>query len=194
MVLGIDKVMELIKTKRLVEDLDESNTNLEGCGVDLRIGEIYEMSDDKGFLFIETRKTPNFKLIAKYEKDKSTKVVLKPRRVYSATTIETINTPENLMGWFIPRSTFYKCGIVVQGVRTDPGYRGKFSFVLINNSDKDFEIEMGARIANMVFHRIDGESNLYKGQWQGGRAFIGRKEKQTKHGFKKETVASAESD
>ena len=178
MILGIDKVLELIKTKKLIEELDENNVNFEGCGVDLRIGELYEMDDDKGFLHVETRKSPSFRLIAKFEEGKPVKVKLKPGKTYSATTIEKINTPEDLFGWFIPRSTLYKCGIVVQGIRTDPGYRGKFSFVMTNASKNDFEIEMGARIANMVFHKVEGKANLYKGQWQGGRAFIPEAEKQ----------------
>ncbi|NIO44869.1 MAG: hypothetical protein GTN36_04950 [Candidatus Aenigmarchaeota archaeon] len=180
MILGIDKVLELIKTKNLVEGLDQEHLNFEGCGIDIRIGELYEMVEDEGFLHIETRKTPNFKLIAEYDKEKPIKIKLKPGKVYSATTIEKINTPEDLFGWFIPRSTLYKCGIVVQGIRTDPGYKGKFSFIMINTSNKDFEIQMGARIANMVFHKVEGKANLYKGQWQGGRAFIPKEEKQVK--------------
>jgi deoxycytidine triphosphate deaminase len=180
MILGVDKVLELIKTKKLIEGLDEEEINFEGCGVDLRIGELYEMEEGEGFLYIETRKTPNFKLIAKYEKNKSLKIKLEPGKTYSVTTVETINTPEDLFGWFIPRSTLYKNGIVVQGIRTDPGYRGKFSFVLTNVSKRPFEIEMGARIANMVFHSVEGKTNLYKGQWQGGRAFIENEEKQVK--------------
>ena len=91
-----------------------------------------------------------------------------------------MKSPSDLVGWFIPRSTFYKCGIVVQGIRTDPGYSGHFSFVLTNTSHKDFEIEMGARVANMVFHKVDGKTNKYIGQWQGGRAFIEKEEVQTK--------------
>ena len=178
MIIGIDKVLELIKTKNLIEGLDVDNQNFEGCGVDVRIGELYEMEEDEGFLHIDTRKSPNFKLVAKFEDGKPVKVKLKPGKTYSGTTIETINTPEDLFGWFIPRSTLYKCGIVVQGIRTDPGYSGKFSFILTNTSNNDFEIEMGARIANMVFHRVDGKANLYKGQWQGGRAFIAEAEKQ----------------
>jgi len=178
MIIGIDKVLELIKNKKLIEGLDESDLNFEGCGVDVRIGELFEMVEDEGFLHIETRKSPNFKLVAKFEKNKPVKFKLKPGKTYSATTIETINTPEDLFGWFIPRSTLYKCGIVVQGIRTDPGYKGKFSFVMTNISKNDFEIEMGARIANMVFHKVEGKANLYKGQWQGGRAFIPEAEKQ----------------
>lgn len=180
MILGIDKLVELIKTKNLIEGLDTENLNLEGCGIDLRIGEIYEMDQEEGFLHIEKRKTPDFKPLAKYDKQNPIKIKLKPGGIYSATTIEKINTPKDLVGWFIPRSTFYKCGILVQGIRTDPGYKGKFSFVLTNTSSKEFEIEMGARIANMVFHKVDGKTNPYIGQWQGGRAFIKNVETQTK--------------
>jgi deoxycytidine triphosphate deaminase len=184
MILGIDKVLELIRTQNLIEGLDEKNINFEGCGVDLRIGEIFEMEEGEGFLHVETRKTPNYKVLAKFEEGKSKKVKLEPGRVYVATTVEKINTPENLFGWFIPRSTLYKNGIVVQGVRTDPGYNGNFSFVMINTSKKDFELEMGARIANMVFHKVEGKPKLYKGQWQGGRAFIEKEEKQVKQDAK----------
>jgi len=180
MILGIDKVLELVKTKNLIEGLDQENLNFEGCGVDIRIGEIYEMDDEDGFLHIETRKTPNFKLLAKYDKNNPEKIKLKPGKVYSAKTIEKINTPKDLVGWFIPRSTLYKCGIVVQGIKTDPGYHGHFSFVLTNISNREFEIEMGSRIANMVFHKVDGKTNAYIGQWQGGRAFIEKEEIQTK--------------
>ncbi|MEM5805151.1 MAG: hypothetical protein QW156_00290 [Candidatus Aenigmatarchaeota archaeon] len=95
-------------------------------------------------------------------------------------TIEKINTPENLFGWFLPRATFYKCGVIVQGIRTDPGYKGEFTFMMCNISNKPFEIELGARIANMVFIKVSGKTNPYKGQWQGGRVFIEKEEKQTR--------------
>ncbi|MFH0929338.1 MAG: hypothetical protein V1818_03210 [Candidatus Aenigmatarchaeota archaeon] len=178
MILGIDKVLELIKEKNLIEGLDTENQNFEGCGVDIRIGDIYEMEEGDGFLHIETRKSPNFKLLAKFADTGPVKIKLKPGKTYSATTIEKINTPKDLVGWFIPRGTLYKCGIVVQGIKTDPGYCGKFSFIMTNTSSNNFEIELGARIASMVFHRVDGKANTYKGQWQGGRAFIAEEEKQ----------------
>jgi len=163
MILGIDKLLELIKKQKLIEGLDKKEINLEGCGVDLRIGEIYEMEEGGGFLYRETRKTPNYKLVAKFEK-----------------VNETINTPKNLFGIFIPRGTFFANGVLVLGFRVDPGYKGNFRFHLINLSNNNFEIEMGARIANMIFLRIEGKTNLYKGQWQGGRAFIKKEEKQIK--------------
>jgi deoxycytidine triphosphate deaminase len=85
-----------------------------------------------------------------------------------------------LFGWFIPRATFYRNGILVQGIRTDPSYKGNFVFMLSNLSDRAFEIELGARVASMVFHTVSGKSNKYIGQWQGGRVFIKKAERQTR--------------
>jgi dUTP pyrophosphatase len=180
MILGIDKILELIKAEKLIEGLDEKDTNLEGCGVDLRIGELYQMQEGGGFLYRETRKTPNYQLIARFEKEKNKKVKLEPGKFYIGKTIEKINTPENLFGIFIPRGTFFANGILVLGFRVDPGYKGNFRFHLVNIARRNFEIEMGARIANMIFLKIEGKTHLYKGQWQGGRAFIKKEEKQIK--------------
>jgi len=180
MILGVDKVLELIRNQNLVEGLDEKNINFEGCGVDLRIGEIYEMGDENGYLHIDTRKTPDYRIVGRFEKGKSTKIKLKPGKTYVAKTVEVVNTPENLFGIFIPRSTLLKSGVVVHFGRSDPGYKGQFTFNLFNMGKNEFEIEMGARIANMIFIRVDGKPNLYKGQWQGGRAFTKSEEKQVK--------------
>ena len=180
MILGTDKLLELIRNKNLIESLDEKEINIEGCGIDLRIGEIYEMKEGKGFIYRNTRKTPKYKLIEKFKKGQSKKIRLEPGKFYIAKTIEVINTPKNIFGIFIPRGTFYANGILALGFRVDPGYKGNFRFHLINLAGKDFEIEMGARIANMIFFQVEGKTHPYKGQWQGGRAFIDKEEKQTK--------------
>lgn len=180
MILGTNKLLELIRNQNLIEALDEKEINLEGCGVDLRIGEIYEMGEGGGFLYRETRKTPDYKLITKFEKGKSQKIKLELGKFYIGKTIEIINTPDNLFGIFIPRGTFIVNGVLILGFRVDPGYKGNFRFHLLNIAGRDFEIEMGARIANMIFLRVEGKTNLYKGQWQGGRAFIKKTEKQIK--------------
>ena len=179
MIIGIEKLKKLIKDKKLIEGLDESDMNFEGVGVDLRLGEVYEMGKGTGKLLIDTRDSPKFKLVGKFEKGKSKIIKIKPGRIYLGKTVETINTPGYLFGWFIPRATFYRSGILVQGRRTDPSYRGNFIFTT-QLSDRVFEIQLGARVANMVFHMVSGKHNRYIGQWQGGRVFIKKSEKQTR--------------
>lgn len=178
--MGTDKLVELIRSGALIKGLDKEDINIEGCGIDLRIGELYEMEKGEGFIYQDTRKTPPYKIVAKFNKGKSQKIALEQGRFYVGRTVEVINTPKELFGIFVPRGTFFANGILVLGFRVDPGYKGNFRFHLANIGNNHFEIEMGARIANMIFLEVKGKTNLYKGQWQGGRAFIKKEERQTK--------------
>jgi len=68
-VLGVDKLLELVKEKNLVEGLcDRELKNPEGAGFDLRLGELFEL-EGEGFLGIENRDTPNLKKVAEYTGD-----------------------------------------------------------------------------------------------------------------------------
>ena len=49
---------------------------------------------------------------------------------------------------------------------------------IYNFRDEPFDLEMGARVLHIMFSEVSGESNLYKGQWQGGRVTTEEKEKQ----------------
>lgn len=179
MIVGTDKLLELLQGG-LIEGLDENEINIEGCGIDVRIGELFEMEGGGGFLHKTERKTPTYKKIANYENGNRQLVTIEPGKYYVGKTVETINTPANLFGIFIPRGTFYASGIMIHFGRVDPGYKGNFRFHLANLTNAPFEIEMGARVANMIFLRVDGKTHSYIGQWQGGRAFIEKPETQTK--------------
>jgi len=178
LILGVKKLLELVRKKRLVENLSERELkNPEGAGFDLRIGELYQVLG-KGFLGIEERKTPEIKLIAKYDKKKPKKIILQPRTYYLMKTIEKLNLPENLLALFTPRSTLYRSGVYIFGGQTAPGYRGELTTGIYNFRNEKFELEMGARVLHIMFFEVKGKSSLYRGQWQGGRITTKKKEKQ----------------
>ena len=178
MILGIDKLLKLVKTKKLVENLSKRELkNPEGVGFDLRIGELYKVKGE-GFLGEEERKTPKIELAARYDKKKKKKVILQPKIYYLMKTLERLNMPENLLALFTPRSTLYRSGIYIFGGQTAPGYRGELTTGIYNFSNKRFELEMGSRVIHLMFFEVKGKSSLYRGQWQGGRTTTKKKEKQ----------------
>jgi deoxycytidine triphosphate deaminase len=178
MILGIDQLLELVHEKKLVENLSERElNNPEGAGFDLRIGELYEVAGS-GFLHIENRKTPELKLIAKYGDGKSAKIKLEPNKAYVMKTIEKVNTPDNLLGLIFPRSTLYRSGILLSAGVDDPGYSGELSFGMFNLGKDVFELEMGARVAHIIFFEVKGDAGKYTGKWQGGRVSADKEEKQ----------------
>jgi deoxycytidine triphosphate deaminase len=178
MVLGVKELQELLKNKNLVENLSERElTNPEGAGFDLRVGELYEV-EGQGFLGVDERETPEMKLIAKYNIEKTNDVFLKPHTYYLMKTIENVNMPEDLLAIMTPRSTLFRSGVFVFGGQVPPGYKGGLSMGIYNFRNEDFKLEMGSRVVHIMFFQVKGESNLYRGQWQGGRVTTDKKEKQ----------------
>jgi deoxycytidine triphosphate deaminase len=178
MILGVKKLLKLVKEKKLVENLSQRELkNPEGAGFDLRIGELYEIKG-RGFLGIKERKTPQIKLVAKYDKKNPKKAILKPHVYYLMKTVEKLNMPENLLALFTPRSTLFRSGIYIFGGQTAPGYKGGLTTGICNFGKEKFELEMGSRVLHIMFFEVKGESSLYRGQWQGGRITTKKKEKQ----------------
>jgi len=178
MILGISELYKLVKENNLVEGLCERELKSpEGAGFDLRLGEIYELSGD-GFLGIDERKTPDIKSAAEYDKDKRSSFSFAPGKYYLIKTIEKVNTPKDLLILFRPRTTIFRSGLMIFTGNASPGYCGELTFGMANLGLGQIEIELGARVVHAMFYRIEGQANLYKGQWQGGRVATENKETQ----------------
>jgi deoxycytidine triphosphate deaminase len=178
MILGPKKLLQLVRTKKLVEGLSERElTNPEGAGFDLRLGEVYKIKGE-AFLGETHRKTADIKLVKKYDPKKKTSIKIKPGDFFLVKTIETVNMPQNLTASITPRSTLYRSGLFLRTGNTPPGYSGGLNFGLKNEGPIIVEIEMGARFAHIQFSEVKGRGNMYRGQWQGGRVTATKKEKQ----------------
>lgn len=186
-VLGIDQVLIRIKEELLVENLgDRDLNNPEGVGIDFRLGSIHKII--KGGAFIEAdgeiglgkRKGVKTEEIAQYVKDSKTHktVALKPKTYYLATTYESVNTPHDLMLVIYPRTSLFRAGVLMLNSKTDPGYKGQLTFGMVNLSPFPVQLQMGARICNIVFFKIEGETISYRGQHQGGRVTPEKEEQQ----------------
>jgi len=176
--IGTVELLKLVKEEKLVEGLCERELqNPEGAGFDLRVGEAFIMKDGETFLGETERHTPETQSVAKYGTEKS--VVLKPRDFLLVKTIEKTNLPFDIAALIRPRSTLQRCGIGLFTAPISPGYSGELTFGMCNLGKNDFRLEMGARIAHVLFFRTGKNFSSYRGQWQGGRVSTeGKKEKQ----------------
>ncbi len=170
MILGVNKIQGLVNNL-----CDREKNNPEGAGFDIRVGEVYKLTS-KGFLGVDERDTSKTELIAKYGKDKE--YTLKPGEYVTIKTIEEFNIPEDLVMYTFPRSTLHRSGVILIATQTSPGYKGPLVFGLKNLSNYEFTFELGARVAHVQFLEVKGRTNLYRGQWQGGRVSTNGAEKQ----------------
>ena len=189
MILGPKKLLQLVKTIKLVEGLSERELiSPEGAGFDLRLGEVYKISGD-AFLGETERKTADIKLVAKYKEpirhsglsrinSKPNTITIKPGDFFLVTTIESVNTPLDLTINFKPRTTTFRSGLFLRTGNVAPGYKGKLTFGLKNEGPIKVTIEMGARFVHAQFEQVLGDGNQYRGQWQGGRVAAKKREVQ----------------
>jgi deoxycytidine triphosphate deaminase len=175
----MDKLQDLVKSIGLVENLSlRELENPEGTGFDLRVGVISVFSgEETALLSVDKRKTPSSKVLASITCGDQI-VSIAPGQYVLVTTIEKVNMPDFLVGLIRPRSTLYRSGIELSSGQVNPGYIGELTFGFHNASQYPFSLEMGARIAHILFGFIEGKAVSYKGQWQGGRISTEAIEKQ----------------
>jgi dUTP pyrophosphatase len=160
MLLGREKILELVEEKKLIEDF--SMDCLEGCGYDLRLGRIYELNGGAS-LGVDYRNLPKIK-----EKDFQ-KYTLNPGEYILIETLEKINMPSYLAARILSRSTLFRSGAALLTALVDPGYQGTLTMGLINHGRTEFSIQKNSKIAQIVFEEIEGETKEYNGRYQGGK-------------------------
>lgn len=179
MILGPQKLLELVKKEKLVTGLAERElTNPEGAGFDLRLGDIHKITGGTAFLGEEERQTPDIETILKYSKKKKQQITIFPGEFYLASTIESVNLPKDLTANFKPRTTTFRSGLFIRTGNVAPGYNGPLTFAMKNEGPLPVTIELGARIIHIQFIWVDGGGAMYRGQWQGGRVAATKKERQ----------------
>lgn len=186
-VIGLDTIIKRIQEDNLIENIgDRDMNNPEGCGVDFRLGSAHKII--RGEAYIEAdrkggqglRKGVETEEVSLFQegKDPQDYLTVKPHEYYLVQTIESVNIPSDLMPIVFPRSSLFRAGLLLLTTKTDPGYKGTFTFGLVNLSSFDVRIQMGARICNVVFLEIEGKTVDYRGQHQRGRITPENEEKQ----------------
>ncbi|MFH1063838.1 MAG: hypothetical protein V1729_02035, partial [Candidatus Woesearchaeota archaeon] len=124
MIQGLDIIKRLVEEQGLVKDLCErERNNPEYSGYDLRLGEVHALEGD-AFIGIDERKTPDAKVIAKFDNDKRSSILLKPGDYYIGKTIEKVKIPKDLFGIYFLRSTYWRSGVKLVSGMLGPGYEG----------------------------------------------------------------------
>jgi len=160
MILGKGKIMELVERKKLIDGFSEDS--LGGAGYDLRAQKFFKPSSET-HLGVSERRMPE---ITEIEGDR---ITLAPGDYVLIETKEKVNMPADVAARILPRSSVFRLGCDLATAVVDPGYKGALTMGLSNLSKHDFTIERGARIAQIVFEKVEGETVLYEGKYQGGK-------------------------
>lgn len=158
MILGHAEIKKRIE-EGLLENYEEGNIG--GAGVDLRVAKFYELKT-------AARLGKDERVLPEIEEIVGESVALRPQQYVLVETMEKVNMPADLAAWMRQRSTLQRCGVSLETALIDPGYKGTLTFGMKNNGDKEFVVEKGARVGQIIFEGVKGETKNYDGRYQGG--------------------------
>ena len=170
MLLSDKDIKKALAKKRVVvtplPNLDEA---LSACSLDLRLGNEFEIFDQK------TAATKKVTITA------PSNFILKPGEFALASTLEWIELPDDLAVRLEGRSSLGRLGIVVHSTAAlvHPGWRGNLVLELGNHSHLPVELQPGMRVCSISFEELStpAERPYYKN-------------KGSKYAFQKGTVSS----
>ena len=87
--------------------------------------------------------------------------------IYMVTYNEIVHIPKNIMALGRPRSSMLRCGVTIGTAVWDAGYEGRSQSMLVVYNSLGFRVQRNARIMQLVFFELTGETEAYNGVYQG---------------------------
>ena len=86
---------------------------------------------------------------------------------YIITFNEIVNLPKDIMALGKPRSSLLRCGVTLDTAVWDAGYSGRSQSLMVVYHAQGFRIQRNARVLQLVFLRLNQETDGYGGAYQG---------------------------
>ena len=86
---------------------------------------------------------------------------------YIITYNEIVHLPNDVMALARPRSSLLRCGVTVNTAVWDAGYSGRSQSLMVVYNPQGFRLQRNARIVQLVFWQLTGETEGYHGAYQG---------------------------
>jgi dUTP pyrophosphatase len=79
---------------------------------------------------------------------------------------EVVALPTDVMAFGRPRSSLLRCGAALHTAVWDAGYRGRSESLLVVYAEPGVRLQVGARVLQLVFLRLDSATHAYDGAYQ----------------------------
>jgi dUTP pyrophosphatase len=168
--LNREEINKLIKEKNLITEYINLDTQLTPNGFDLTVGAVLEF-DTPGSLDFSNKErvVPEGEEIVPQKENPQDKFGwwnLK-KGVYKIRTNEVVNLPADLIAIAFSRTSLLRMGAFTQHGVWDAGFKGRSEFILVVDNPKGIKIKQNARIAQIIFFKINETKQSYQGIYQG---------------------------
>ncbi|MCD6358922.1 MAG: deoxyuridine 5'-triphosphate nucleotidohydrolase [Dehalococcoidia bacterium] len=157
-------IQEMLKiSPPLIEELIDEEQQLQQNGIDLTVKTVAMMSSQ-----------------GRMGTDKSERIISQTAPLafdglgylelitgfYLITFNEIVHLPRDIMALAKPRSSLLRCGVSIENAVWDAGYEGRSQALLVIHNHYGYRLKKNARVLQMVFFRLTGETTAYDGIFQ----------------------------
>lgn len=134
-------------------------------GYDIRLGSRFLVPDKGSSVILDPKGTP---AEAFREVGCEGALELPPGAFVLGESVERFALPADVVGLCFGKSSYARCGLVVNVTPLEPGWRGKLTMALINTSPLPIRLHVGQGIAQVVFFRGERPTRTYGEKESGG--------------------------
>lgn len=134
-------------------------------GYDIRLGSRFLVPEKGSGIILDPKGTP---AEAFRELACERTLELPPGAFVLGESIERFTLPADIVGLCFGKSSYTRCGLIVNVTPLEPGWRGKLTMALINTSCLAIRLHVGQGIAQVVFFRGERPTRTYGEKESGG--------------------------
>jgi dCTP deaminase len=125
-------------------------------GYDIRVGTVFKIFTNVNSQIIDPKKFSDRSFVtidtAKTGEDH---VLIPPNSFALCETVETVQIPRDVLAICVGKSTYARCGIIVNVTPIEPEWRGKITLEISNTTPLPAKIYANEGIAQLIFLRGD---------------------------------------
>ena len=134
-------------------------------GYDVRVGSIFKVftpvSRDGGQKIIDPKRFEDASFVhIDTDETGQDHVVIPPNSFALAETVETFSVPRDVLVICVGKSTYARCGIIVNVTPLEPEWRGKVTLEISNTTPLPAKIYANEGLAQMIFLRAEQECGV----------------------------------
>jgi dUTP pyrophosphatase len=170
--LNREEIRRLIEEKKLVQGYIDLQTQLTPNGFDVTACGIFEFSGQGRLDFSnKERQVAAARLLSPSKENVGDKFGWwdLPRGTYKVRSNETVSLPNDLIALAFSRTSLLRMGAFTEHGVWDAGFHGKAEFLLAVDNPSGIRLKENARVAQLVFVRINATRQGYAGVYQDPR-------------------------
>lgn len=153
-VLSDQEIRELVEISPMAEGKTRPGVisyGISSYGYDVRVGSKYKIFTNVHSAIVDPKRFSEQSFVD-FEGDEC---VIPPNSFALAETVETFVIPRDVLAICVGKSTYARCGIIVNVTPLEPEWRGKVTIEISNTTPLPAKIYSNEGIAQIVFMRAD---------------------------------------